>query len=102
MDLNHYLLCLLLAYCIYSITGRVGNFGGIGCAEVFCFQFFLIQGVFYPSVEGLYAFGTDVVWLRRSLCFFKCFGWSWKSPAVVNVGVVRCLYCLACATELRL
>lgn len=71
IDLKHYLLCPLLAYCIYSVTGRVGSFGGIGCAEVFCFHIFLIQGVFYPSTEELYAFvGTDVLRLRRLLHFF--------------------------------
>jgi len=37
MDLNHNLLCLLLAYCIYSVTGRVGVFEGIGCVFVSSF-----------------------------------------------------------------
>lgn len=56
MDLNRYLVCLLLACCIYSVTGRVGSFGGgLDVLKSLFLIFFLIWDVLYPSVKGPYA-----------------------------------------------
>lgn len=47
MGLNRYLLCLFLIYCIAVLLVRLEGFGMNGCAEVFCFQGFLI-----PALNG--------------------------------------------------
>lgn len=74
MDLNRYLVCLLLACCIYSVTGRVGSFlGGLDVLKSLFLIFFNLGCFVRQCKRAICPVGTDVVWLRRLLQFFKCF-----------------------------